>query len=216
MKYTGGKSTFNNITKEWEYTPRVYTDFYCSLNEWAQFNIKGKLKFMYQLAQKIHGRALFHTEDYEHEDYEHENCFESIVFNAIKMITHKSAKVKCHTYYGTVIHVIIEFPNCVMPNIVVLIDEGGGNGGNGGDIFQRVLIYCIDAIYSTLHDKTTTHYDNLLYKYYNNKYDRIFYKSKKPRYGLFLDWKNKWKWNDVFRKTEDRNTDNNMGYVTYK
>lgn len=206
MKYTGGKSTFNNITKEWEYTPRVYTDFYCSLNEWAQFNIKGKSNFMYQVIQKIHSGWWFdQLEDYEQSDY-----LESTIFYAIKMITHKSAKVKCYSYHGTVINVIIEFPNCTMPNIVVLIDECGC------DIIQRLPLYCIDAIYSTLHDKTTTHYDNLLYKYYNNKYDRIFYKSKKPRYGLFLDWKNKWKWNDIFRKTEDRNTDNNMGYVTYK
>ena len=35
MKYTGGKSWFNKSTQEWEYIPRVYTNYYCSLKEWA-------------------------------------------------------------------------------------------------------------------------------------------------------------------------------------
>jgi hypothetical protein len=47
MKYTGGKSWFNKSTQEWEYMPRAYTDFYCSIKEWHNLG-RGRLNFIAQ------------------------------------------------------------------------------------------------------------------------------------------------------------------------
>ena len=61
MKYTGGKSCYNKATQEWKYEPRVYTDYYCSMKEWANLG-KGKSNFMYQVRNKI---AKEHPELYK-------------------------------------------------------------------------------------------------------------------------------------------------------
>ena len=52
MQYTGGKSYFNIVTQEWKSNPRVYTNFYCSLSEWANLG-RGKENFMYQVRSHI-------------------------------------------------------------------------------------------------------------------------------------------------------------------
>lgn len=48
MKFKGGKSWYDTNSQEWKYQPRIYTDFYCSLKEWANLG-KGKDNFMYQV-----------------------------------------------------------------------------------------------------------------------------------------------------------------------
>lgn len=52
MKYKNGKSWYDTTSQEWKYQPRIYTNFYCSLQEWANLG-RGKENFMYQVRSAI-------------------------------------------------------------------------------------------------------------------------------------------------------------------
>ena len=229
MKYKGGKSWYDHESDEWKYQPRIYTDFYCSLSEWKQLG-KGKDNFMYQVRSAIVD-LLGYPEDKRTElekwkvnrnefkiqlsnglvvnklsfdrggrrdSLEGEKYSAWIIKNAIKLITHRDAEVEFYSWKGTIDHIEISFPECMMPNIIILVDEYLESSTN------RTLIDCIDAIYSTLHDKTTEWYDKKLNQYYNSDWDRIFYCSKEDSCENYKMWKGKWMWSDVFKKKSDR------------
>lgn len=233
MKYKGGKSWYDSDSQEWKYQPRIYTDFYCSLSEWNQLG-SGKDNFMYQVRSAIVD-ILGYPEDKRTEtekwkvsrdefkiqlknglivnklsfdrggrrdSLEGEKYSAWIVKNVINLITHRKAEVEFFSWKGTIDHIEISFPEAKMPNIIILVDEYCESSTN------RTLIDCIDAIYKTLHDKTTEWYDKKLYQYYNSDWDRIFYCSTEDISKEYLDWKHLWMWNDVFKKKEDRKYDN--------
>lgn len=63
MKYKYGKYMFDKNMRENIYIPRIYTDFYCSLDEWRNLG-KGKENFMYQLRSHIVSENLMNDKSH--------------------------------------------------------------------------------------------------------------------------------------------------------
>ena len=229
MKYKNGNSWYDETTNSFKYLPRIYTDFYCSLSEWEKLGPNGKPNFMYQVRS-----AIVDILGYPEIMYEKENddtvwatggkfCLKNglevnklsldrhgrrdsmigekysawIIQNVIKLITHRNSEVEYYSWKGELDHIEISFPDCKMPNIILLVDENTGST-------NQTLISCIDAIYKTLHDKTTEWYDKYLYKFYNSDWDRIFYVSKEDAYYKYINWKHLYKWADLFKMKSKR------------
>lgn len=215
MKYKYGKQYFDQVSREIKYVPRIYTDFYCSLDEWVNLG-RGKENFMYQLRSKIveDGLMLDYNNDKKYiktkngltlyklslnrigrrDDLNGEIYSANIIKYVIKYITHKDAEVEFYSWKGTIDHVEINFANCEMPNIIVIIDSYSASSTN------RTLIHCVDAIYKTLKNKASFYYDTYHKRYYNNDCDKIFnYSEDNENYS-------KWEypWNDTYRMKKNR------------
>ena len=68
MKYKYGKYYFDQESQEKKYIPRIYTDFYCSLDEWTNLG-RGKDNFMRQLRSKIVDDGLLNDEQHKYIKY---------------------------------------------------------------------------------------------------------------------------------------------------
>lgn len=65
MEYKGGTSWYDYEKGHYVSKKRIYSDFYCSLDEWRNLG-RGKENFMYQLRSKLVAHGLITKE--EHED----------------------------------------------------------------------------------------------------------------------------------------------------
>lgn len=217
MKYKYGKHYFDPESNKMQYIPRIYTDFYCSIDEWTNLG-RGKENFMYQLRSKIVEDGLMgDCNDYKRsktgnglnlykislnrtgrrDRLNGEIYSANIIKHVIKYITHKDANVEFYSWKGQIDHVEISFDNCEMPNIIVLIDSYSASSTN------RTLIHCIDAIYKTLKNKASFYYDVYHKQYYNNNYDKIFNYSE----DCLTYNKEYYPWNDTYRMKKDRTYD---------
>ena len=219
MKYTGGKSYFNNKTGEWEYSKRKYTDFYCNLIEWGNLG-RGKPNFMYQLREHIskarpdlwnykkevyydkNGNAIANKLSFDRtgrrDNLDSEIYSAQIIYETILHITHQKAKVEFYSWKGIIDHIEITFPNKAIPNIICIVDDYCSST-------NETLIFCIDCIYQTLHNKTTQWYETKLEQYYNNNYDIVYMKKNSEHSsGEYYQWKDKWMWNDIIKPKANR------------
>lgn len=217
MKYTSGKSWFNKSTQEWEYKPRVYTNYYCSLKEWAKLS-RGKDIFMYQLrnaiAEKIFFRHKYNKEYYQNGTYKlsfdrtgrrdglsSEIYSADIIKEVIKSITNRESEVEFYSWKGNIDHVEISFPDATaMPNIICLIDEYDSSSTN------RTLIFIIDCIYKVLGWKTIDWYDKYLYQFYNKEHDFVFLNPGADKY-IYPEWVGKTGWKEIIKRKSNRQYD---------
>lgn len=193
MKFKIEKTWYVKDQQERCKTKKIYTDFYCSLCEWATLETVQKRMLIDQLLDKIHFKFFpefltgwefnFYFDKEEIPERKENNLYFEEV---IKAITHRDVKVnvKYDWFNGpTLNHVKIVFPNTNMPNIFVLFDftdyklyvSESSSGVDGDNLLVEYLMICVDAIYKTLSDKTTEWYDRKLCEFYNENYDRIFY-----------------------------------------
>jgi hypothetical protein len=216
MKFKDGKSYWDNNEEKWVYKPKIYTDFYCSLDEWAKLGCKkAKRIFMYQARSRIaemHGgdcskfkldngielykvsfdrtgrRDGLSTEEYS----------ASIIRDIIKLMTHRDANVEFYSWKGTIDHIEIAFPNSAMPNIICLIDDYNSSTND-------TLIFCIDCIYKTLSNKRTKYYDTYLCRHYNDRYDIVYLKPDSEHISEnYIKWRDKYMWKDIIKQTSMR------------
>lgn len=180
MKFTGGKSKFDPTTGKWISSPRIYTDFHCSIDEWTKLG-NGRKYFMYQLRSFIAEKYGYKTEkrelenglnvnrlSFKRDDGEHSKYSADIVRLVIKEITNREPEVNFYAYEGMIDHIEVSFPGREIPNIVLLVREYGGSTNS-------ILIECVRRIYDLLRDKTNTtgwfNKENL--KYFNQEYDNV-------------------------------------------
>ena len=204
MKYTGGKSWFNKSTQEWEYMPRAYTDFYCSIKEWHNLG-RGRLNFIAQAISCALDEPVDNLEMYFSNSKDRAKIISHIIF----LITHRRPKVT--DYWEDEIkdkdyiieksdHIEIEFPGLKVPNIIILYDIFEPNRSNG---FYDTVIDCVDCLYKILELKTLDYYDNYLYQFFNNDYDYVFFKGDKESH-YYDNWNGKWSWKDVIKRKDER------------
>lgn len=225
MKYTGGKSCYDTEQRKWIYSPRIYTDFYCSISEWNNLG-KGKNNFIYQVrsaivdlfGMKSEGKIILQNglkvnklsfnRTGRRDGLETEKFSADIIRYAIKLITHRDADVEFFSWKGTIDHIEISFKGTVMPNIIVIVDEYGISSTN------RTLKDCIDAIYDTLKIKIHENYERYYAKYFNMDYDIIYYKSLESAAGNYNWAEGLWIWKDCFFAKKNRRYDR-YGGLTY-
>lgn len=201
-------------TKKYVYYRREYTDFYCSISEWAKLG-RGKSNFIYQLRTEIannnksltkYNNAFYYDGTPKlsldrtgiRDSYDSAIYSGTIIKEAIKLVTHSEPNIVFDSHKGIIKFVIISFPNKEMPNIVVIINEYSCSSTN------YTIMKCLDAIYKTLQDKLTDYYNGYLKKYYCDDYDRYFYVSREDMIANLTIHKRLWKWEHVFHKVTDR------------
>lgn len=246
MKFKGGKSWYDTNSQEWKYQPRIYTDFYCSLKEWANLG-KGKDNFMYQVRSAIVD-ILGYPDDKRTElekfkvsrgegKYKLKN---GLVVNKLSFdrggrrdslegekysawIIKNVIKIITHREAEVEFYSwkgTIDHIEITFPKMnmpnIILLLDIPGGDNSTNDI----LIKCIDAIYEVLNAKTTEWYDKYLYLYFNNDHDMIFFGGMIYNgyvYGEYAKWVDKWQWKDrIFPKTKRRYTGQHNINISYK
>lgn len=241
MKYIGGQSHYNKMTQEWISNPRVYTNFYCSLNEWATLG-RGKENFMYQVRSKIVD-LYGYPEDKRTE------------LEKLKVERNES-KIKLKN--GLIVNKLSfdrggrrdslegeKYSAWILKNTIKLITNRDCDvefyswKGTIDHIeihfintelpniicliddyccssTNKILIFCIDCIYKTLANKTTIWYERYLNKYYNENYDIIYLKPDSEHMsGNYLIWKGKAQWKDIIKLKTNRVINHKVN-ISYK
>lgn len=239
MKYKGGKSWYDKNSNEWKSQPRIYTDFYCSLSEWANLG-RGKQNFMYQVRSAIVD-ILGYPEDKRTElekfkvsrgEYKF-TLSNGLVVNKLSFDRGgRRDSLEGERYSAWIIkntirlithrEAIVEFYSwkgnidhieIAFPDAampnIIVIVDDYGGSTN------RTLIDCIDAIYDTLKAKTHECYDNYLSHYYNDNYDMVYYKSTENIGGNYFWAEGKWMWKEIIYPKNKRQYDR-YGTLSYK
>lgn len=211
MKFKGGKSYFNTEKMTWEYEPRIYTNFYCSLYEWGKLN-RGKENFVNQLLDKVrsklnNGKIPTEVDEFEFTNindgiHDEENVTSvycnNLMQEVIKEMTGRDSEVIVVTSgCWDILHVEITFPGTSMPNIIVLID------------YDYLLNYtwvlkCIRGVYDTLSLKTTHRYERDLQKWFNSDYDRLYITNIDSSSGVYGKWYRCYEWEKQFQPKKNR------------
>lgn len=240
MKYKGGKSWYDKNSNEWKSQPRIYTDFYCSLSEWANLG-RGKPNFMYQVRSAIVD-ILGYPEDKRTElekikvsrDEYKFTLSNGLVVNKLSFDRGgrrdslegekysawiiKNA-IKLITHRESIVEFYswkgtIDHIEITFPDAampnIIVIVDEYGDSST-----NRTLIDCIDAIYDTLKAKTHECYDNYLSHYYNDNYDMVYYKSTEHISGSYFWAKGKWMWKEIIYPKNRRQYDS-YGTLSYK
>lgn len=240
MKYKGGKSWYDKNSNEWKSQPRIYTDFYCSLSEWANLG-RGKPNFMYQVRSAIVD-ILGYPEDKKTElekikvsrDEYKFTLSNGLVVNKLSFDRGgRRDSLEGEKYSAWIIknaiklithrESIVEFyswKGTINHIEITFPDATMPNIIVLVDEYSvsstnRTLIDCIDAIYDTLKAKTHECYDNYLSCYYNDNYDMVYYKSTEDATGEYLWAKGKWMWKEIIYPKNRRQYDH-YGTLSYK
>lgn len=186
MKFYGGISQYEASTGKWIYSPRVYTDFHCTLKEWKNLN-RGQLNFINQLLQEIWYDESVNKDDFQFIQPLEEDKIPfpvfidnpvidgNIISYCIQRVTGLKSKCYVNTYYsessqGSIDNVIVEFDNYdknILPNIVILIDDY--NPEPETDVIKMTL----DAVYQAVKNFKYESFNKYYKPYYNNNYDLI-------------------------------------------
>lgn len=242
MKYKGGKSWYDNVAQEWKYQPRIYTDFYCSLSEWAKLG-NGKDNFMYQVRSAIvdiwgypdDKRTELEKIKVDRREYKY-TLENGLVLNKLSFdrggrrdslegekysawIIQKTIKLITHRDCEVEFFSwkgIIDHIEIVFPETkmpnIIILVDEYSMSST-----NYTLIKCIDSIYNTLKYKTTEWYDNYLYQYFNNDYDIIFYISREDDLGTYIEWQNKWMWKEIiYPKSQRKYIGQHKVQISYK
>lgn len=228
MKYTGGKGWFNKSTQEWKNNPRVYTNFYCSLSEWANLG-RGKENFMYQVRSRIvdlYGYPEDKRTELEKWKVNRDECkFKTkngLTLNKLSFDRGgRRDSLEGEKYSAWIIKEAIklitnrdadiEFYSwkgnvdhieISFPNTqmpnIICLIDEYSNSST-----NRTLIFVIDCIYKVLGWKTIDWYDNYLYQFYNKEYDFVFLNPENEGYE-YSEWKGKSMWKEIIKKTNNR------------
>ena len=222
MRFTGGKSLYDPSTGEWKSNPRVYSDFHCNYDEWKKLS-RGRRNMVTQLLFNLAEKGYIeyaHFSEYDPEtglhlrkqnkerinfplDLDGDSITEQesakVIKYAIKLITGLETEVTFYSWKFNVDHVTIDFnyPNCKLPNVVVLFDQGFVTDIDEVDI----IIKCINAIYQTINDLKNDKFNKYLKRYYNSEYDRVFnYTDRHTVYYSQYDYQ----WPDFYRLKANR------------
>jgi len=230
MKYTGGKSYFNKVTQEWTNNPRVYTNFYCSLGEWATLG-RGKENFMYQLRSYIvdlYGYPKDNRtplEKFKAVRDEHKIILKNgLVVNKLSFDRGgRRDSLSGEKYSAWIIKNVIKIMTdrdaevefyswkgtvdhieISFPNStmpnIICLIDEYGSSST-----NKTLIFCINCIYRTLNNKLTQYYDKYLYKYYNENYDIVYLKpDSEHSMGVYASWKGIYEWEDMIKPKANR------------
>ncbi len=213
MEFTGGKSRRDPVTGEWIYSPRIYTDFYCTLKEWKNLN-RGQINFINQLLCEIWSDESLNKEDFNfihpiEEDKIPYPVFSeipeedgNIISYCIQRVT--GLKSKCYVNFygsessqGSIDNVIVEFYNYdknILPNIVILIDDY--NPEPEPDVIKMTL----DAVYQAVKNFKYESFNKYYKPYYNNNYDLII-NNVKDKTSIYY---NTYHFPDIFRPKNSR------------
>ena len=229
MQYIGGKSYFNIVTQEWKSNPRVYTNFYCSLSEWANLG-RGKENFMYQVRSHIvdlYGYPKDKRTELEKWKVNRNEC----KFNAKNGMTlnklsfdrgGRRDSLEGEKYSAWIIKETIKLITNREANVEFYSWKGTVDHieisfpdtqmpniiclvDEYSGSTNKTLIFIIDCIYRTLNNKTTVWYDRYLYKFYNDNYDIVYLKPDSEHATCeYQDWIGKSQWKDIIKLKSNR------------
>ena len=241
MKYTGGKSYFNKVTQEWKSNPRVYTNFYCSLSEWANLG-RGKENFMYQVRSRIvdlYGYPEDKRTELEkwkvNRNEEKITLKNGLTLNKLSFDRGgRRDSLEGEKYSAWIIKEAIKLITNRDANVefyswkgtIDHIEISFPNTAMPNIICliddyccsstNKILIFIIDCIYKTLNNKISVWYDRYLNKYYNEDYDIIYLKpDSEHTSGEYLVWNDKTQWKDIIKLKSNRIITNHTN-ISYK
>lgn len=240
MKYIGGKSYFNKVTQEWKNNPRVYTNFYCSLSEWANLG-RGKDNFMYQVRSHIidlYGYPEDNRTLLEKSKVDRNECKitlkNGLTLNKLSFDRGgRRDSLEGEKYSAWIIKETIRLITNREANvefyswegIVDHIEISFPNTSMPNIICiideycgstNKTLMFIIDCIYKTLNNKITVWYDRYLNKYYNDNYDIVYLKPDTEHASSeYYEWENKSQWKDIIKLKSNRVITNHTK-ISYK